>query len=375
MDFELTPEQNALRDVAQRYAGAHQDLGRRRDIAGSDVGFCRDAWATYAELGWLGAGLTEEVGGFGGGVVETALLFEALAAAMPLEPLLTSVLSLNALAALTPFDGRDALIAEIISGAQVVSFAHFELGGRRSGTHVATTARPSSAGWVLNGEKVAVSVADAADALLISARVSGGVSDEDGVGLFLISSTAAGEEIKPYRLLDDTRVGDIRLRDVEAMLLGRIADGPKAIASAIDVGVMALCAEAVGLMQATLALTREHLVTRRQFGVALSSFQALRHRMADMLVQLELSRSILFQGLAAFEARDALRARGVSAAKAFIGAAGVKLAADAIQLHGGIGVTEEHRVGHIYRRLFVGAGLLGDTAQHLRAFGDALASG
>ncbi len=358
MDFRLTPEQQALADSVARYLEREYGFERRAALIAGPDGFGRDVWRGFAELGLIGAGLAEADGGFGGGPVETMIVMEAFGRALVVEPFLsTAMLSLQTLAALPAGATRDELIAGIVGGDALVALAHGEAGLRDDVEAIETQAEVRDGGWRLTGSKCLVLGAPSADRLLVSAR------NEDGVALFLVAPDAAGLSAALYRTLDNVRVADLVLEDVAAALLAPAGIAADAIRHGHDHVLVALCAEAVGAMEQAIFLTCDYLKTRTQFGQPLAAFQSLQHRMADMLVELEMSRSILFQGMAALAASD--RARAISAMKAVVSAAAMFVGRNAVQLHGAIGMTEEHPIGHYYRRLFVIAGLFGGEHHHL----------
>lgn len=369
MDFSFTSEQQGLADSVQRFCQKEYEFDSYRRLSLSDDSFSREHWATFAKLGWLGAGLSEEAGGFGGSAIENAIIAEQFGRALVLEPFLsTAVLSLQTLAALPPATNVAPLIEHIVSGEALVALAHSEPAARGDARFVETAATRSGNGWRLDGHKSFVLGAASADHLLVSA------TSREGVGLFRVSPSAPGLRIRPYRTLSNIRVGDIWLDDVhvegnDVLAAPGLALDP--IEKAVDHATTVAGAEALGAMDAALWMTRDYLKTRKQFGTTLNNFQALQHRMADMLIELELSRSIVYQALAALDAPAAERRRAVSAMKAIISSAGMWVGRNAIQLHGGIGMTEEYAIGHYYRRLFVIASLFGDEDHHLQRVADA----
>jgi len=365
MDFKLTGEQEALADSVRRFIERDYTFDRRREIMDSETG-CSDAvWGTMAELGWLGAGLSEAAGGFGGNEVENALIAEELGRGLVVEPFLATVLALQTMARIGEFEGRAQLIENVVCGAAKVVLAHGEADAHGDPRRVETAARDDGGNWRITGAKSLVLAAPAADSLLVSARTPGGVS------LFLVARDAAGLDVHEYRLVDNSRVADVKLDGAAGMLIGPEGGALPAIEAAIDHATVVLCAEAVGMMDTAVFMTRDYLKTRKQFGVAIGDFQALQHRMADMLVELELARSMVFQGLAALALDDAdARREGVSATKAMVGDAGLFVTRQGIQLHGGIGMTEEYAIGHYYRRMFVIAHLFGNADTHLARYID-----
>jgi len=358
MDFTLNSEQQALADSVERFTARDYDFATRGALIATGGGFSRENWSRFAELGWLGAGLPEAAGGFGGGAIETMIIAERLGRALILEPLgPVAIHALQTLAAAPSTALRDDLVSSIITGERLVTVAHNEAPARGDVGFVEARYENGR----ISGAKSLALAAPLADRLIVSAR------GPAGVGLYLVDPCASGLKSVPYRLLDNSRAADLTFEGtpVEAELAAPPA-AVAAIAAGCDQALVATCAEAVGVMDAAIAITREYLKTRRQFGAPLSSFQALQHRMADMLVELELSRSIVYQGVAALALSGAERARGLSAMKAIVSVAAMFVGRNAVQLHGGIGMTEENAIGHYYRRLFVIAAQSGDEAFHLR---------
>lgn len=369
MDFDFSEEQQSLQDSVKRFCEREYPFEKRQALLRSDAGFDRAHWATFAELGWLGAGLSEDEGGFGGGPVENAIILEQLARGLVVAPFLASaVIATQAIARLASPEQRDALLAPMIGGETIAALAHSETPQYQFASALNTKAVKTASGYRLDGRKSFVLGGQSADVFLVSA------ADEGGVSLFAVPADAPGVERANYHAVDGRRVSDVTLKSVELgadALIGAAGGAQEAIDYAMDYGVIGLCAEAVGAMDAALWITRDYLKTRKQFGVTLNTFQALQHRMADMLVETELSRSMLYRGIAALSLdNDAERKRGVSAAKAQIGEAGFFVGGQAVQLHGGIGVTEEYIVGHYFKRLALVRGLYGSSDQHLVRFAE-----
>lgn len=357
MDFTLSSEQQALAESVARFCERDYGFAARNALIESCEGFSRARWATFAELGWLGAGLSEAAGGFGGGPVETMVIAQGFGRALVLEPFLaTAVLSLQTLAALPSSEARDSLVAAIVAGERLVGLAHGEPPMRGALAPVETVMREGR----ISGVKSLVLGAPDADALIVSAHKDGEVI------LYLVDPAADGVQMTSYRLLDNSRAGDIRFDN--APVLDQLATGAAAV-HAIETGhahaLVGLCAQSVSAMDGAVAITRDYLKTRQQFGATLNTFQALQHRMADMFVETELSRSILYQGMAALDGPSARRTHALSAMKAVVSAAAMFVGRQAVQLHGGIGITEEYPIGHYYRALFVAAGLFGSEDLHL----------
>lgn len=361
MDFTYTSEQDSLRDSVRRFIEREYGWEERFRIIRSADGVAPGHWATFAELGWLGAGLSEEAGGFGGGATENALIAEELGRALVTEPFTAHVMATQLLAAL-PSDIAADLTATLIMGEQRIVPALQEPAGRGDWRQIEAHATDT----MLTGTKSLVEGATCADRLIVSAR------SEDGIALYLVDPRAEGVTLTHYRTLDNRRVADIHFADAPATLLVSGATAEAAIETAIDHGLLTLCGEALGIMDAAMWATRDYLKMRKQFGTALGNFQALQHRMADMLIETEMTRSILLSALGAMEEDDPLaRTAAVSAAKVQASTGGLFVTSQAIQLHGGIGVTEELIISHHYRRLYVIARQLGDVDLHLARFADA----
>jgi alkylation response protein AidB-like acyl-CoA dehydrogenase len=323
-------------------------------------------------MGLLGLPFAEADGGLGGGPVETMIVSEAFGRALTLEPYIPTVLLAGGCLRLagTPAQ-RSELVPRITEGGELLAFAHVERQARYDLADVMTTAQSldGGAGWTLNGAKSFVLHADTADMLIVSARVAGRQRDRSGLALFLVSSNAPGISTRAYVMQDGMRAADITLSNVRVSndaLLGRPGHALPVIERVVDCTIAALCAEAVGAMTRAHDLTVEYLKVRKQFGAPIGSFQALQHRAVDMLVMIEQARSLsMYATMMAQEDDSKARSCAVSAAKAYIGRTGRLVAEQAIQLHGGIGVTEECAVGHYYRRLTMIDILFGDSAHHL----------
>jgi alkylation response protein AidB-like acyl-CoA dehydrogenase len=358
MNFTPTQEQAALQESVRRFREREYAFERRLELMRSPEGFSREAWATFAELGWPGAGLAEDQGGYGGGPVENALILEEMGRGLMLEPFLPSIGAIQAIAALAGPDQRDALLGPIISGEIIAVLADRE--GRE------TTATPNGDGWTLSGTKTFVLGGPQADVVLVSAHAPGGIS------LFQVATEGPGMMRRDYRAVDGRRVSDFQFENARlgsGALVGAEGAALPAVELATDHLLIGACAEALGAMDAAMWMTRDYLKTRKQFGVALNTFQALQHRMADMLVETELARSMLYRGLAVLSQDDPLERRKVVAAvKAQIGEAGYKVGAAAVQLHGGIGVTEEYALGHYFKRLTFVRGFGGASDEHFARF-------
>lgn len=382
MNFDRSPEQQALLDSLQRWLDRHYSFTQRKAVMGSAPGCSDEAWATYAEMGLLALTLPEADGGLGAGLTELGDVMQLLGAALALEPLLPTVLAASLLAELGTPAQRERWLPAVADGRTRLALAHGEPGQRHARTRVACRARRDGAQWVLNGHKAVVVGAPQAQLLLVSAREDGDVDAATGLGLFVVDPAAPGVQLRAYGQHDGQRAAEVLLADVRvddaARLAGEGAPADttavaRALGRALDRGAAAVCAEAVGVMQAMNDTTLEYLKTRKQFGVAIGSFQALQHRMADMVVaQGQAASMALLATVKADSADAAEREATVSAAKAYIGEQARFVGQQAIQLHGGMGITDEMKVSHLFRRLTLIEQAFGDTDHHLDRFSRSL---
>jgi alkylation response protein AidB-like acyl-CoA dehydrogenase len=361
MDFQLSEEQQMLKDSARRYLEERCAFAQR----GKDEG---KAWGVFADMGWLGMSLPEEVGGLGSGVIEAAVLMEEFGRALCVEPY-WAVAMLTAQTVLASGDAAKArqLLSPMIEGSARPVLAHTEAAARGNVAHVGTTATAAGAGcWRLAGHKIAVVGANLADQLIVSARTAGAHGDEHGISLFVVDPKSPGVSVAAVRLIDNRWAADVRLDGVLASdLVGDADCAHAALLAGQEYGLLGLCAEALGVMEASLWITRDYLKVRQQFGAPLSTFQALQHRMSEMLIELELSRGMVHRALAAMAGTARQRAQALSAAKVHIGRSGHFVCGQAIQLHGGIGVTEEYVIGHYFKRMTCIEHALGNSHFHL----------
>jgi pimeloyl-CoA dehydrogenase small subunit len=370
MDFDLSEEQRLLRDSVSRMIADAYTFERRKTYAKEPTGYSLERWAQYAELGLLGLPFAEEDGGIGGTPVETMIVMEAFGSGLVLEPYLATVVLGGGL---LRFGGsaaqRQALIPEIASGRLRLAFAYTERQSRYDLADVATTARLDGGFFVLDGHKGVVLHGDSADRIIVSARTAGGQREAQGISLFLVDRQAAGVAMQGYPTVDGLRAAEITLHHVKVgpdALIGEKDHALPLIERAVDAGIAAVASEAVGAMTVMHALTIDYLKTRKQFGVPIGSFQALQHRAVDMLVALEQARSMAILATMLADADDAAeRRRTMSAAKVQIGRSGRIVGQQAIQLHGGIGMTMEYQVGHYFKRVSMIDTLFGDADHHL----------
>ena len=359
MNFQLSDEQTLLRDSLAGYLARRYDFDARR-AAAANGGWRPEIWSGFAnELGLFGAAMSEAEGGFGGGAVEIMVIAEELGRALVMEPYVESVVVAAAL--LRGLDAGTPLRDAIVGGETIVAPALYEAEARFSLAPAVTQATAAPSGEVvLEGAKVAVAAAPLAGAFLVSAR------EGDGVSLFLVDAAAPGVEHRAYQLIDGRPAADLVFADVAATRLGEAGAALPRIELAIDEGVAALCAEAVGIMDAMLTQTVDYTRQREQFGVAIASFQALQHRMADMATLLERARSMAVMATMSLDLPVPQRRRAVSAAKAFIGDALKAVGEGAIQLHGGIGTTDEIAISHYFKRATAMQSQFGTANFHLR---------
>jgi alkylation response protein AidB-like acyl-CoA dehydrogenase len=364
MLFDLTTEQEQLRDSLQKWLRADYGFERRREIASTPEGWSGEVWQQLADLGVLALTLPEAHGGLGGGPMDTLLVMEEIGRSLVLEPYLSTVVLGAALVARAGSDAqRAATLGSVADGSRRLAFAHYEPGQRYAPRVLATRAERGGEGWRLNGTKTNVIHGGTADQWIVSAHTGTGAS------LFLVDRRAAGVEVLVYPTHDEGRAARIVFADVRLpadALLGREGTADPVIEHAIDGAIAAVCAEAVGAMSALLEMTGEYLRTRRQFGVPIGSFQVLQHRMADMLLDTERARSMALLAATQLEtAAPAERRRIVSAAKVKTSEAARFVGQQAVQLHGGIGVTDELAVSHYFKRLALIERAFGDADFHL----------
>jgi len=383
MNFDFSEEQDQLRDALARLLERGYEFDKRKQIVASDAGWSREIWRQLAELGALSIALPEAHGGAGGNAVDTLVVMEALGRRLVVEPYLPSIVLGAGLVARAGSDAQRARwLPRIAAGQHVMALAHDERDSRYELGHVALQARPDSGaggGFVLDGEKTVVLGGAAADTLIVSARTSGEVGDPDGVSLFLVDAGAPGVTRRSYATQDNHRAADVALAGVRVggdALLGPAGGGAALVEHAIQYGIAALCAEALGVMAVLVDLTSAYVKTRKQFGVPIGQFQALQHRLADMLMRVEQARSMAYLAATTVDAADAAKRRRITAAaKAMVSQAGRFVGQGAIQLHGGIGVTDEAPVSHYFKRLTIIGMTFGDADHHVAQFSDLMERG
>jgi len=370
MDFELSDEQRLLQDSIARLMADRYSFEQRKSYQHEPDGFSRTLWSQYAELGLLGLPFADEYGGVGGGAQEIMLVMQAFGRALILEPYLaTVVLGGTAVTLGGATEQKSAILPAIADGSLKLAFAHSERQARYDITDVLTTATRESGRWVLDGAKSVVVHGDCADRLVVSARTSGDRYDPNGITLFLVDATATGVARRGYTTRDELRAADIALSNVsvtDADMLGQPGNGLAVVQGVLASGIAATAAESVGAMESMYNLTLEYSKTREQFGRPIGSYQVVQHRLADMFMTMEQGRSMAMLATMMVDHPDgAERAKRIAMAKVGVGQAGRFVSQNAVQLHGGIGMTEEYAVGHYFRRCMVIERLFGDTAHYL----------
>jgi alkylation response protein AidB-like acyl-CoA dehydrogenase len=377
MDLGYSAEQQMLADTVRRFIDREYSFEARRKLAGTDAGFSEDNWRLLADLGLLGLNVPEQFGGLGSGPVDTLIVMQALGRGLVVEPYLsTAVVGAALLSEAGSAEQKQAMLPGIVAGTRRLALAVLEPEGRFDLWRVATTATHSGDSYLLNGRKSVVLHGQSADTLIVSARTGGAVGDEAGISLFLVDARAPGVASVGFPTIDGQRCAEIRLSNVAvaaSAAVGPVGAAYALLESTVDRGIAALCAEAVGAMERLIEITAEFLRTRKQFGKPLGSFQALQHSMADMLVALEQARSMALLAAARVGDPDpAERRRAVSAAKAMIGRCGRAIGERAVQLHGGMGMTDELCVGYYFKRLTCIDMTWGNTDHHVELYGKQL---
>ena len=371
MDFDLNEEQRLLKESLERLTSDRYAFEQRKNYAQNAEGWSRKLWAQYAELGLLGLPFAEQHGGSAGGPVETMIVMEAFGRALTLEPYLATVVMGGGFLR----HGGNAeqcsnLVPKIADGSLTIAFAHTERQSRYDLHDVETRAARDGSGWVIDGEKGVVLHGDTADRLIVTARIGGGRRDRDGIGVFLVDCKAAGVSRRGYPTQDGLRAAELSLANVKVGPEGVLGEPGSALAlieRVADEAIAAMCAEAVGAMATMHELTVDYLKTRRQFGREIGSFQILQHRAVDMLIALEQARSMaMFATMMSTEEDVSERRNAVSAAKVQVGRSGKFIGQQAIQLHGGIGMTMEYKAGHYFKRVTMIDTMFGDADHQLR---------
>ena len=373
MDFSLNEEQQLLKDSVDRFVRENYELSQRRELVASKDGFSRDHWATMAELGWLGATLPEEYGGIGGGPVEAMVLMEGFGRGLVVEPYYaTAVMGGNLILQGGSDEQKTALLPDMAEGKLMLSFGYAERQSRYDLFDVETAAKKSGSGYILNGHKGVVIHGGSADKIIVSARTGGAPRDKDGITLFIVDAKTQGVTVRDYQTIDGLRAAEVGLENVEVgadAVLGEVDGGLALMNDVARRSMAALSAEAVGIMDTMQTLTNEYLQTREQFGRPIGKFQVLQHRMVDILIGCEESRSSMLVATLRLDDEDEVRReKAVSAAKVKIGQSGQFIGENSIQLHGGMGMTDEMQIGHYFKRLAMIDVMFGDHSYHLKRY-------
>jgi pimeloyl-CoA dehydrogenase small subunit len=372
MDFELSDEQRLLKDSVERLATQRYDFESRKKFMAEPDGWSRTLWKQYVDLGLTALPFSEDYGGVGGGPVETMIVMEAFGRALALEPYFATVVLGGGFLRHGASDAvKSELLPKVAAGETLLSFAHTERQARYDLADVAVTAKKDGAGYVLDGAKSLALHGDCADKIIVSARVSGAQRDKNGIGLFLVDAKAEGVARRGYPTVDGLHAAEVTLANVKVgadAAIGEPGNAFPLIERVVDAGIAALAAEAVGAMSAMHEITVDYLKQRKQFGVPIGNFQVLQHRAGDMLIALEQARSMaMLATMMSEEPNAAERRKAIAAAKVQIGRSGKIVGEGAIQLHGGIGMTMEYKVGHYFKRVTMIDKTFGDADYHLAA--------
>ena len=376
MDFSFTEEQSLLQDSVQRFVQNSYEFEARQKLIKTEEGFSRDNWSSFAELGWLALPFAEESGGFGGTAVETMIVMEEFGKGLVVEPYITTVIMAGSIIE----DGgstaqKEGVLADMMAGTRLAAVAYVEPQARFNLADVTTTATRSGDGYTINGFKGVVLGGPSADVLVVPARTSGDQRDAGGITLFLVDSSANGISRRDYPTIDGGRASEITFDNVEVSagdVLGEMDAGLALLEVGINNGILAVCAEAVGAMEVLYKTTVEYCKTREQFGQPIGKFQVLQHRMVDMFMEHEQAKSLLYMAAIRMSEDDELEARkAISALKVQVGKGGRFVGQNAIQLHGGMGMTDELNVGHYFKRITAVEILFGNADFHLKQYSSA----
>ena len=372
MDFSFTEEQSMLRDTVASYLQDKYDFDTRRAIVKSDAGWRPDYWKAFAEeLGILGAPFSEDLGGLGGGATENMIVMEEFGKALVVEPYLGTVVIGGGFMKHSGYAGAADIIGKIIGGEATIAFAYAEPQARYTWRDLKTTAKKDGAGYVINGHKAVVVGAPWASHLIVTARTGGGQRDEGGVSVFLVDKSAKGVVTRDYPTVDGQRASEVFFENVSVgadALIGAEGAGLPLVEKVIDEATAAVSAEAVGTLRKLHEGTLEYTRQRKQFGQPIAQFQVLQHRMVDMFIQVEQAVSMTYMATIKLDESDAERAKAISSAKVQIGRACKFVGENAIQLHGGMGMTDEMAIGHYFKRATIIQGLFGSVDHHLTRY-------
>ena len=372
MNFELSEEQKMIQQNVERFVQDNYDLPKRVELSSQDPGYSKDYWNSMAELGWLGLPFNEEDGGFGGNQIDTLVIMEQFGKGLVLEPFLANVvLGGGAIQMGGSEELKNEILSSLIEGSKQLTLAYAEQQSRFDLEDVATSARKEGEKYIINGQKSMVLNAESADHLVVVTRTNGSQVDEEGITLFLVDSDSKGLERNNFPTVDGLRASEIAFDNVEVSserMLGDLDKGFTILRTIANNAILALCAEAVGAMEVLYKDTVEYTQQREQFDHPLSDFQVLQHRMVDMFMEYEQCKSLLFRATMETIQDPVMAQRTIHALKHLIGKSGIFVGENAVQLHGGMGVTEELRVGHFFKRLLVIDSQFGNADFHLDKF-------
>ena len=372
MDFTFNEEQSLIQDQVDQFVQKEYDWETRQSLSNSDLGFGNDNWQKFAELGWLGISVSEKSGGFGGSAIESMLIMEAFGKGLVVEPFLETVIMS---ASLIDDHGSEAqkssILEPAIAGEMHLALAYAEPQSRFNLSDVVTDAKADGDNFILNGYKSVVMNGPSANKIIVSARTSGSQLDQNGITLFVVDTDSEGIEKTNYKTVDGRRASDIGIENVVVSkedIVGEVDGGFQLLDSAIDKAILAISAEAVGAMEVLYKTTVEYTKTREQFGTAIGKFQVLQHRMVDMFMEYEQCKSLLYMATMKHEEEAPDAKKAISGLKYQVGKAGKFIGQQAVQLHGGMGVTDELNVGHYFKRLTTVGTIFGNTDYHLKKY-------
>ena len=372
MDFTFNEEQSLIQDQVDQFVQKEYDWETRQSLSNSELGFGEDNWKKFAELGWLGISVSEESGGFGGSAIESMLIMEAFGKGLVVEPFLETVIMAGGLIDDHGSDQQKSSFLEpAIAGEMHLALAYAEPQSRFNLSDVVTEAKADGDNFIINGYKSVVMNGPSADQIIVSARTSGTQLDENGISLFIIDTNASGLDKTNYKTVDGRRASDLTFENVSVSkenLIGDQDKGFEILDSAIDKAILAISAEAVGAMEVLYKTTVEYTKTREQFGTAIGKFQVLQHRMVDMFMEYEQCKSLLYMATMKHEEKAEDAKKAISGLKYQVGKAGKFIGQQAVQLHGGMGVTDELNVGHYFKRLTTVGTIFGNTDYHLKKY-------
>ena len=372
MNFELSEEQKMIQQSVERFVQENYDLPKRVEISSKDPGYSKEYWGSMAELGWLGLPFEEKDGGFGGNQIDTLVIMEQFGKGLVLEPFIANVvLGGGAIQIGGSEELKKEMLPGLIEGSKQMTLAYAEQQSRFDLEDVATSARQEGDKFIINGQKSMVLNAESADHIVVVTRTSGGQVDEEGITLFLVDSNAKGIELQNFPTVDGLRASEITFNNVEVgseRMIGELGKGFDILRVVSNNAILAVCAEAVGAMEILYKDTVEYTQQREQFDHPLSDFQVLQHRMVDMFMEYEQCKSLLFRATMETIQDPVLAQRTIHALKHLIGKSGIFVGENAVQLHGGMGVTEELRIGHFFKRLLVIDSQFGNADFHLDKF-------